>query len=121
MMSFEDARRVLIDAVTRDDGVFTRLRMGQNCSRDDIHQLCVCLRTLWRTLRNQDAVPSDIASAAGFILHFRREVESNATSESRNDQLELEELFQGAFGVLAGLDAQFVRRDDLGDTAENFA
>jgi hypothetical protein len=125
-MNLDAAKDVVLAAVWEDLGTFTLLRIGQDPSSGRMRELREALRALWRHLKDQDSIPSDIAGAVGFILHMRDEAIQNIkarTDAIRPDLLtkEMPELCMGAFEVLAGWDAQPVPRYDLGDTPADFA
>ncbi len=125
-MNPDAAKDVLLAAVWEDLGTFTLLRFGQDPGSGRMRELREALRALWRHLKDQPSIPSDIAGSAGFILHMRdeaiRNIKARVTAPRPNLLAkEMPELWMGAFEVLAGWDAQPVPRYDLGDTPADFA
>jgi len=118
----DEAHRLLVFDTCEEEGTFFQLRLGNDPGNKRTAQLRLALRVLWRHWRAQDALPYDIAKAAGVILHFRDEACRNLRESNRGTRedllsIELSDLVQGAFDLLAGSVAETwtVRRKDLGE------
>jgi hypothetical protein len=116
-MTFDGAKKIILFDVFDEGGTFVRLRLGENPADESIKRLRLALRTVWRELSPVANVPRDIAFACGCILHFTQECFSNrkkaVTDSERAFEIEILDIAQGAFDVLAGVNAETVPRPDL--------
>ena len=76
-MTPQEARQLLHDATSAENGTLTKLRLGVDPGEQQIAKLKRALRVLWLHWKGQPALPFDIAGAAGKIVYFTDESERN--------------------------------------------
>ncbi len=62
--------RILVSAITEDEGTYTLLRMGRDPGLKRVAELRQALRLLAREFADAKEFPRDIAYACAVILHF---------------------------------------------------
>lgn len=121
-MNYEEAKTILIRDVLSDDGLYFRLRLGDDVDMNEVTQLRTSLRVLWRSLSLLNEVPYEVAYPCAIILRFSCECDSNYKCKNlvpnKDRESAVEDLSQGAFDLLSGSHARswVVTRIDLGDT-----
>ena len=121
-MDVEEARKIVSNEVTEESGVYTLLRLGRSPDPERGRQLCIALRTLWRSFQDQPTqLPTDVMRACAGILAFYHEAVTNLRDNVDSQALRLlTDIGIHAYGVLMGRETQMVFRADLGDHAEYF-
>ena len=99
-----DAVRTVIAATSNDDGIYVKLRLGDDPGETDLMKLSQSLVALHDVFAEHNALPRELVQACAAIIYFRDECISNLNSSAEPNRAELvravNRLAQEAFNFL---------------------